>query len=204
MISLANKQDPVWKHADLVGVLLTGGVSRRMGEDKALLSYHGQTELDRCYGLLSAVCDQVFVSVSSANANDIARKKYPILLDASDCGAKGPLAGIITALNKFEHKAVLVIACDLPHLDLHTLIHLLENRDHGKLATAYHSQYDGLPEPLCAIWETDILQLEIDFAKTCPRKILLNQNIRLLELPNKQALDNFNTPAERERFCHEG
>jgi molybdenum cofactor guanylyltransferase len=46
-----------------------------------------------------------------------------------------------------------VLACDLPFLTDAALAQLLEERDPTALATAYRSAHDGLPEPLCAIWE---------------------------------------------------
>ena len=46
-----------------------------------------------------------------------------------------------------------MLACDLPFLADETLRHLIEHRDPSRLATAYRSSHDGLPEPLCAIWE---------------------------------------------------
>ena len=51
------------------------------------------------------------------------------------------------------HAYWLVLACDLPFLDAETLRHLLRSRVVARAATAYRSSYDGLPEPLCAIWE---------------------------------------------------
>ena len=49
--------------------------------------------------------------------------------------------------------AWLVLACDLPLLDQQTLGHLLRSRRRERQATAYRSSHDGLPEPLCAIYE---------------------------------------------------
>ena len=46
-----------------------------------------------------------------------------------------------------------MLACDLPLLDAATLEHLLRARDPRRAATAYRSSHDGLPEPLCAIYE---------------------------------------------------
>ena len=93
----------------------------------------------------------------------------------------------------------LVLACDLPFLTEHTLEHLIAHRDASKIATAYRSAHDGLPEPLCAIWEPssrEPLQAYLDTGKQCPRKFLINANTLLLDLPQARALDNINTTDE--------
>ncbi|HET9444892.1 MAG TPA: MoaD/ThiS family protein, partial [Steroidobacteraceae bacterium] len=64
---------------------------------------------------------------------------------------------------------------------------------------AYRSTHDGLPEPLCAIWEPaarEPLLAYLATGKQCPRKFLINSNTALLDLPERQALDNVNTAEE--------
>jgi len=92
-----------------------------------------------------------------------------------------------------------VLACDLPFLTERTLQHLIANRDPQKIATAYRSAHDGLPEPLCAIWEPAAREPVLAYiasGKQCPRKFLINSDTALLDLPEHQALDNVNTVEE--------
>ena len=65
-------------------------------------------------------------------------------------------------------------------------------------ATAYRSSHDGLPEPLCAIYEPRSARPSPRSrqGKHCPRKFLLQAGTHLLEEPNPRALDNINTPKE--------
>ena len=63
--------------------------------------------------------------------------------------------------------------------------------------TAYRSNHDGLPEPLCAIYASGSDKHIREFVADgmfCPRKMLINSNTKLLEQPNPVALDNVNTP----------
>src|SRR5215217_2326087 len=181
----------------LFGLVLAGGASTRMRTDKAALEYHGQPQLRRAYGLLSQVCAATFVSVRPDQRDDSARAGYPQIVDRQP--GSGPIAGISAALLEHPKAAWLVLACDLPFLSERTLQHLIAHRDPHKLATAYRSAHDGLPEPLCAIWEPaarEPVLAHIASGKQCPRKFLINSDTALLELPERQALDNVNTVEE--------
>jgi molybdopterin-guanine dinucleotide biosynthesis protein A len=110
------------------------------------------------------------------------------------------MAGISAALDMHPNTAWLVLACDLPFLSLGTLEHLIAHRDTSRIATAYRSSHDQLPEPLCAIWEPssrEAVNTWIANGKQCPRKLLINSNTALLDQLDARALDNINTPQER-------
>ena len=79
----------------MLGLVLTGGYSKRMGKDKALIRINGITILDRTIDLLMNHSDQVFVSLRKDQANESHRSKYEMLFDDSDY--KGPIAGIMSA-----------------------------------------------------------------------------------------------------------
>lgn len=168
-----------------------------MRTDKATLQYHGQTQLDWVYGLVSKVCAATFVSVRPDQRDEPTRAKYPQIVDRPP-GA-GPLAGIHAALSEHPKVAWLVVACDLPFLTEEVLRTLLQHRDVSQIATAYRSATDALPEPLCAIWEpasAESVSAHLASGKLCPRKLLINASCKLIELSNARALDNVNTPEE--------
>jgi molybdopterin-guanine dinucleotide biosynthesis protein A len=67
------------------------------------------------------------------------------------------------------------------------------------VATAFRSAHDGLPEPLCAIWEPAAAAALAAFQAgggQCPRKFLIGHMAHLLEPLDRRALDNVNTPDE--------
>jgi len=181
----------------LFGLVLAGGASTRMQRDKATLAYHGATQLEWAFGLLSGVCASTFVSVRPDQRDEPVRARFPKIVDRLP--GVGPLAGIVAALQEHPEAAWLVVACDLPFLTDATLRHLIDHRDPQCVATAYRSAHDGLPEPLCAIWEPaarEAALAQLASGKSCPRKFLISANTRLLELPDARALDNVNTTAE--------
>ncbi|QNK01965.1 NTP transferase domain-containing protein [Dyella telluris] len=182
----------------LYGLLLSGGASQRMRQDKAILAYRGEPQLLRAWRLLEAVTERAFVSVRDSQRDDPLRAGLPQIVDTYD--AIGPAAGILSAQARHPDAAWLVLACDLPLLDSGTLRQLIDARDPQADATVFTSNHDGLPEPLCAIWEPSsharLLQRYQD-GSYCPRKALIQSRIKLLPAPG-DALDNVNTPEERE------
>jgi len=183
--------------APLYGLVLAGGRSTRMKQDKAALAYHGRTQLEWAMDLIAPFVDRAFVSVRPDQTQDPVRAKFPQIVDAQD--NLGPIAGIMAAQALHPDKAWLVLACDLPFLDAATLKHLVWAREPDRVATAYRSSHDGLPEPLCAIWEPasrEGVLAHVASGKSCPRKFLIRSEAHLIEEPNPRALDNVNTPEE--------
>jgi len=183
----------------LHGLVLAGGRSTRMKKDKASLEYAGTSQLEHVYGLVSDVCAETFVSARRDQWENDRFADLPQLHDRFI--DVGPSGGILTALETDRDAAWLVVACDLPYLDAQTLHGVVEGRNSFKVATAYVSANDGMPEPLCAIYEPRARSRLLQFMAvgyTCPRKALLNSNVELLELSNRKALDNVNHPEEYE------
>ena len=185
----------------LYGLVLVGGESRRMGSDKALLSYDGKTtQLERTAALLQSACPRVFISQRE-------EQPFPtptgteVIFDSVD-EARGPLRGILSAMRAHPEAHWLVLACDLPNLTnsaLEKLIAEFQAAPSSEL-TAYRSTHDGLPEPLCAIYpsgsDTGLLALAQELGKSCPRKLLIIKEAALVDQDDPRSLDNINTAEE--------
>ncbi len=181
----------------MYGLVLAGGRSSRMQRDKAALPYAGRTQLERAVELVTPFVERVFVSVRPDQTGDPLRARFAQIVDTGDVA--GPIAGIIAAQSRHPDVAWLVIACDLPLLDRETLEHLLRSRQSARHATAYRSSHDGLPEPLCAIYEPssrEAIRSYVASGRDCPRKFLIQADTALLDQPDPGALDNVNTPKE--------
>ena len=183
--------------APLYGLVLTGGRSTRMGQDKAALRVSGRTQLERALALLAPHVARAFVSVRADQRADPLRAGFEQIEDSRE--GLGPIAGILAAQQRYPDSAWLVLACDLPLLDAATLEFLLRARAPERLATAYRSSHDHLPEPLCAVYEPAshaALAAYVAGGRNCPRKFLMGADVHLLDEPNPRALDNTNTPEE--------
>jgi molybdopterin-guanine dinucleotide biosynthesis protein A len=179
------------------GLVLAGGASSRMQRDKAMLAYRGRRQLDRAVLQLKGFVERVFVSVRAAQSDQGTRAQNPLIVDSLP--GEGPIVGIRSAFAQYPGAAWLVVACDLPFLSDAALEQLLGARDARALATAFRSVHDGLPEPLCAIWEPAAAAALAAYQATgglCPRKFLIRHGATLLEPLDPKALDNVNTPEE--------
>ncbi len=184
---------------NLYGLVLTGGESRRMKQDKAALKFHGQTQTEFGVNLLAKFCEKVFISNRKEQKDKPGHKGFTQIHDRDEYSNIGPLGGILSALAEYPNAAWLVLACDLPFVKESTMETLLEKRNSQKIATAYISTHDNLPEPLCAIYEPAARAQLLKFFKTdihCPRKIMINSAVELLAQNDKTALENINNPDE--------
>lgn len=185
----------------LCGLVLAGGRSSRMGRDKASLVHpDGRTLGRRCHDLLeTAGCAEVYLSLRGDQPlPDGFSDDEPLLLRDAAGESSGPISGILAALRQRPDADWLIVACDLPRLDLATLEHLLASRKEGELFLAYRSEFDGLPEPLCTWYSKEARETIEQAGSACPRKILIRNACRLLEPATAGALDNANTPEDWE------
>ncbi|WP_281614717.1 NTP transferase domain-containing protein [Flammeovirga sp. SubArs3] len=189
--SIATFLDKTFTTPPLKGLVLTGGKSTRMGEDKSVLNYHGQPQWKYAKELLEKYCSEVHVSVASESdtyqeASQIADKFIGL----------GPMGGILSAFQNDPNAAWLVIACDLPLLSEHSLDQLVSNRNSNKVATSFKSPTMDFPEPLICIWEPKAYGTLLEYLSwgySCPRKALINSDIELLIADKEEEMVNANT-----------
>lgn len=182
--------------APLKGLVLCGGFSTRMQEDKSKIAYHGMPQWQYLVTLLQPFLEEVYLSCRPEQQADFS---YPYLIP-DNVPYGGPSAGLLSAHLLQPQTAWLVLACDLPLISRQSLELLLQSRDANKAATSFISSFNQSPEPLIAIWEPaglDILAENVATGKSCPRKTLLNSDIHLLQNPYEAEQFNANTPEEK-------
>ena len=172
----------------IVGVLLAGGQSRRMGGgDKALRPLDGQTLLDH---VIARVRPQVAALVVNANGDPVrfARFGLPVVADSIPDFA-GPLAGILagldwTAANRPDCPLVISLATDAPFLPRDLVARLVEGMDAqgADLACAASA---GRPHPVIGLWPVRLYEeLRYAVAEEGIRKVdVWTQRYRLATVP---------------------
>lgn len=178
------------------GMVLAGGRSRRMKQDKSVIAYHGIPQRDYTFGQMRLCLQEVFMSCRPEQGATM-MLEYPLVVDTYL--NLGPMGAILSAFRQDPNSAWLVVACDLPLLDASTIDYLLQHRNPAAIATAFQSPVNEFPEPLIAIWEPKAYPLLLSFLAqgfSCPRKVLINSPVELLQAPDPVALRNVNTPEE--------
>jgi molybdopterin-guanine dinucleotide biosynthesis protein A len=136
---------------DICAVILAGGQSRRMGFNKALIDVNGRP-------IISILIDQVrqLTSQIVISSNDDCSYRFlnfPVVPDRfAGCG---PLAGLHAAMRWNDCSLYIVLACDLPNLQvrlLRSLVSLAEGFD-----AAIPRTNDGVAHPLCAVYRRTCL-----------------------------------------------
>lgn len=109
-------------YSDVTGVLLAGGRSLRMGQDKALLEVGGQSLFARALALLRRHFAKVLIA---GDRPDLAGPDLPAIPDRYPGSALG---GLHTGLVAAETDWIFVVPCDMPFPDERILLQLLEHR----------------------------------------------------------------------------
>lgn len=185
----------------LNGLVLAGGKSTRMGFNKGEVNWFGKEQRYYMADLLKKHCTEVYISCRDAEQQKGVDGSYLSLPDTFT--GLGPYGAILSAFREQPDAAWLVIACDLPLVDAEVLNHLVDHRNTATIATAYQSNYQNFPEPLITIYEPKSYQVLLQYLAqgySCPRKVLINSDITLLQPSNPDALANVNTPEEIERI----
>lgn len=91
-------------------VIQAGGMSSRMGEDKALKSFLGKPLIERVIERLTPIADELFVTTNQPNNYSFLNKR----LVSDLIPDRGALGGLYTAIASATHPYVGIVACDMP------------------------------------------------------------------------------------------
>lgn len=148
--------------SEVLGVVLAGGLSSRLGEDKVRLTLPcpagqagqgGQDMLTRTLRLLLSCTGEVAVSCRAS------RDVSPWRRIPDEVEGLGPLGGMYSVL-KAEARPIFVLSCDLPFMNETVLRRLLAaraTRPEGAVMTTFRQAETGFIEALVAIYEPDSL-----------------------------------------------
>lgn len=183
--------------APVVGVVLAGGASRRMGRDKTRLRLGSMSLVERASEVLHEVTDEVLVADRGVGL-------VPGCRSIADGPGAGPAAGILGAAAERPDHDLLVLACDLPEIPSALLRHLVVPIEED----AHVPRWRRGPEPLCALYRPAALAAmleQVQAGRLALYAMLKRLNVRYLEGstlgpfgPPEQLFLNLNTPADLE------
>jgi len=128
---------------DCTAVVLAGGASSRMGQNKADVRLAGEPLLDRTIRLMRPVFTHVVVSVREPRSHPAC----PQIFDMA--GGGGPMAGIVTALAQVPTPWIFAVACDMPFVSCE-LVRCMARQRNGWDALV--PVVAGMPQPLAGFY----------------------------------------------------
>lgn len=102
--------------------ILAGGKSKRMGQDKAFLQVGKKMVIERVIERVQPLTDDLFISTNTPDA--FSRFNLPMVGDIHP--NKAALGGIYSAIHAAQHQNVLIVACDMPFLNVDLLSYLIQ------------------------------------------------------------------------------
>jgi molybdopterin-guanine dinucleotide biosynthesis protein A len=185
-----------------VGAVLAGGLSRRLGRDKATVAFGERTLLERAISVLSAVFSRTVVSVG---ANTTVTTGAPVLRDRRP--DSGPVGALETILLSEEGRPVFMLACDLPFVEETVIRRILDagsGRPAGGAARAWIAHASGRDQPLCGLYTSECVgavQSNLDSGRLSFRDVLVQIAVERVEVGDLgvDVLLNVNSPADLAR-----
>ncbi len=178
---------------NMKGLVLVGGKSRRMGQDKALLTLQGATMITHAANLLKSCHLEVFVSCNKSQ-KDIFQSEYSLIIDQFD--NIGPIGGIYSALNHDQNCDWLVMACDMPKIDKPAIELLIQAHQTNQITT-FKGDQKVFPETTITIYPKTIIgaiKYAIDHNDYRLQKLLKKHNTYFIKPSHSNLLMNVNDP----------
>ncbi|MEO5995284.1 MAG: molybdenum cofactor guanylyltransferase [Chitinophagaceae bacterium] len=183
---------------NILGVILCGGESKRMGSDKGLTPVQNTIWAKFMADKLSFLQSQVVFSV---NENQL--KKYsdfilPDELIVDDYEIKGPARGLLTVHTRFPDKNILLLSCDMLELDEFTIRNILLVYHQESGYDYYVYQDEDYAQPFCGIYTgkglnklEDLIGSQV-LTGVSMQYVLNNGLTKRLVIERKEAFRNFN------------
>jgi molybdenum cofactor guanylyltransferase len=195
-----NQQQMV--HSQVSGFVLAGGMSTRMGQDKAALTLNGRSLLEHALAALRQVCRDVAILGRHERYGGLA----PVYEDIfPGCG---PLGGIHAALSHSQTEYNLIIAVDTPFL-LPEFLSYMAERAVASGAVVTTPEIANHTQPLCAVYSLAFLPIAERALQSGNYKITplfpgsRTQVVQEAELRrfafDAEMFENLNTPEDMER-----
>lgn len=191
---------------DILGVLLAGGQSRRMGSaDKFLLPYQGRALLQHCLDRARPQVDELVIS-ANGDASRLAPFGLEIIADRWP-DHPGPLAGIISVMSwaqkaRKRHAWLATFATDTPNFPAHLVLRLRQSIDANKsLVAVARSQEDA--HYTFALWSMSLLPNLLEAFNSGERslhRVIQQLKASYVFFAEEACFFNLNTPDDWDRL----
>ena len=190
----------------MTGVILCGGKSARMGVDKGLIEDKGVAWAQSAFSKVASLGLRVALSVNPEqfSAYSSAFEESTLIIDNNELKLKGPLLGVMSAHLKYPSEDLLVLACDMPFMDILLLQKLKDQYQLDASMDAIVYTNNGEPEPLCALYSSAALARILEkfysgvLVKYSMKNMIehINPYFIVIEENEKQFFKNINSHAD--------
>lgn len=144
----------------MLGIILCGGQSSRMGSDKGLLVHEAKTWAQTAFDKLAVLKIPIKFSVNDLQQSEYAKvfTAEKLITDDITLLIKGPLLGVLSAHVQNPDDDLFLLACDLPLMDTNLLKELFVLHQQSNKYEAYIFTSNKEPEPLCGIYSSAALK----------------------------------------------
>jgi molybdopterin-guanine dinucleotide biosynthesis protein A len=181
-------------------IVLAGGNSSRMEQDKSMLSIEGLPLIEHVCNQLQPHFDAILVSTNEPDKH--AFLGHGTVGDQQT--GQGPMMGIKSALEASSHDLNFVVACDIPEVNTNLIHHLLDEAD-GYDAIVPRSSPDKI-EPLFAVYRKSIIphmEKALSESRRSVKAAFDSAAIKYVDIPSDINLHNLNTPDDYNEYTKE-
>lgn len=154
-----------WVRQDAAAIVLAGGQSVRMGQDKNFLPMQGRPMVQHIVEQLSPWFDEVMIGANSPEK--FAFLKRRVIVDHRP--GMGPLMGIVSCLSASKHELNFITACDVPVLNPHFMMQMVQAAAGVDIAVPVSPE--GRPEPLLAVYQKSVVRAAEEVLQSGGRRI---------------------------------
>lgn len=144
----------------MIGLLLCGGKSSRMGTDKGLIADTGITWAEAACNKLAPFVSSVAISVNQIQLS-IYAEHFPahfLIVDNHELAIGGPLCGLLSAHLQMPEENIFLLACDLLFIEPVVFEKLLHTQKQYPQNNAFVFEQNEEAEPLCGIYTSAALK----------------------------------------------
>jgi molybdopterin-guanine dinucleotide biosynthesis protein A len=190
----------------MLGIILCGGQSSRMGSDKGLLVNEAKTWAQTAYDKLATLNIPIKLSVNEKQFAEYAKvfAVESLISDNTSVDIRGPLLGVLSAHMQNPADDLFLLACDMPLMEPELLKELYNCSRQNAGSEVYIFTNDNEPEPLCGIYTAKgllkiaVLQKQNKLLKHSMKFMLSQLAVHSIALNDNQKkyFRNFNAHAE--------
>jgi molybdopterin-guanine dinucleotide biosynthesis protein A len=185
----------------ITGIILAGGMSKRMGTEKGLIPFLGKPMIEHVLEAIKPLCNHIIIS---SNNQAFTYLGFPVIKDS--IMDFGPSAGIFEGLKKASSSVNIIVPCDMPFVSTSFLRCLITfSKDYEITVT----EVNNVVQPLCGIYNKSILPQLKSLMETGEKTMtnLLNHfqtnYVNESEFPEhdlETLFQNFNSPEEIKNY----